>query len=109
MQRLLMIALAVAVVAAFAMPAVAERKAPQKLRFELSGAKTVEFSHGVHEQKVSDCKTCHHMGVGTGACRECHGVHPAAPNMKRAMHKSCRSCHTKMRVAKARDCGFCHK
>ena len=109
MQKLLMIALTVAVVAALVSPVIAGRKGPERLRFELKNAATVDFSHGVHEQKVTDCKTCHHMGVGSGTCRDCHGVHPAAPSMKRAMHKSCRPCHARMKVANKRDCAFCHK
>ncbi len=108
MKKLLMIALAIAVVAALASPVVAKRKGPDHIRFDSPQKSAVEFSHGAHEQRVPDCKSCHHMGVGTGTCRDCHGVHPKAPSMKRAMHKSCRNCHAKMKVAKKKACTFCH-
>ena len=109
MKRLLMIALCIAVVAAFASPVIAKRKGPDHIRFDMAQKSAVDFNHGMHEAQISDCKTCHHMGVGSGTCRDCHGVHPAAPSMKRAMHKSCKTCHAKMKIAKKKDCAFCHK
>lgn len=109
MKKIVILALTGAVVIALVLPVVALGP-PAQVNF--AGAKrkpAVVFDHAAHEQLAADCKTCHHMGVGNGKCNGCHGVATVAPTFKRAMHKSCRGCHTRMKVANYKDCGFCHK
>ena len=108
MKKILIMALVLTVVTAFALPAIAG-KGPSSIRFASPSKSAVQFDHAAHQARISDCKTCHHMGVGTGTCKDCHGVAPQAPEFKRAAHKSCRGCHTQMKVANYRDCSFCHK
>jgi len=108
MKKLLLIALVLGIVSAFALPAIAV-KAPASIQFDSPQKSPVSFDHASHETKIGDCKSCHHMGVGTGSCTDCHGRTDKAPGTKRAFHKSCRGCHTKMGVANYRDCAFCHK
>lgn len=108
MKKLLILAMIVGLAGVFALPAVAV-KAPPTLNFKAAAKSPVSFDHAGHEVRIGDCKTCHHMGVGNGSCTQCHGVTDQAPGTKRAFHKSCRGCHTKMKVANYRDCAFCHK
>lgn len=68
----------------------------------------VTFSHGAHQALAGDCKTCHHMGVGNGGCKGCHGKDGRFADAKTAMHNSCNGCHVKQGVATAENCGFCH-
>jgi len=108
MKKLILLGIVVGLVAAFALPAVA-LKAPARINLDGPTKAPVVFDHAGHEARISDCKTCHHMGVGTGTCLDCHGKIEQAPSVKRAMHRSCRKCHTDMGVANWKDCGFCHK
>jgi hypothetical protein len=108
MRQYLTLAMVLAAVGAFALPAVAG-KGPASITFDGPRKPPVVFDHAGHQAKIADCKACHHMGVGTGTCKDCHGVTDKAPTVKRAFHKSCRGCHTRMNVANYRDCGFCHK
>ncbi len=68
----------------------------------------VTFPHGAHqdEQKI-DCATCHHTGLETPKCRDCHGVKEGAPKPKDAFHKLCRSCHQDQ--SGPTGCADCHK
>ena len=108
MKKIVMMAVIVGLVTAFALPAVAV-KAPPTLTFDSPTKGQISFDHAGHEARISDCKTCHHFGVGNGSCTQCHGVSDKAPGSKRAFHRSCRKCHTDMGVANWQDCAFCHK
>ena len=92
MKKLLMIALALGVVAAFAMPAVALR-APDNLTLEVPGQPSVAFDHAAHVAVAKSCKECHHMGVGNGSCSDCHGKFAKAPSLADAW-TNCKTCHT---------------
>ncbi len=91
------------------LPAVGQSQGQAKLRFGGATMPSVDFAHDIHIQKVEDCKTCHHYGVGTGTCADCHGGDSRARSKKDAFHGSCRGCHVKEGVSKKKDCGFCHK
>ena len=88
MKKLLIVALVFGVVAAFAMPAVALR-APELVT--LGPGET--FDHAAHVALASDCKQCHHYGVGNGQCDGCHGRTNQAPSLAEA-YTACKTCHT---------------
>jgi len=88
----------------------------------------VTFNHKLHSglenvggvEKV-ECSTCHHSYEGEGAVKACSNCHvrtkkadPAgAPNLKKAFHFRCRSCHkyTMDQGKKAgpdKKCKLCH-
>jgi len=93
MKKMLILFVAVAMVSVAAMSVVAaDNKGPKEVKLEAKMG-TVTFQHAVHQERVADCKTCHHMGVEAGACRSCHGVKPEAPKAKDAFHKVCKDCH----------------
>ena len=92
MKKLLIIALVLGVVAAFAMPAVALR-APASVSLEVAGQASVAFDHAAHVALASDCKACHHYGVGNGKCGGCHGKTSQAPSLADA-YAACKTCHT---------------
>ncbi len=68
----------------------------------------VKFNHASHQSRDADCKTCHHMGVGNGTCKGCHGRDSRFSDSKTAIHNSCIGCHEQRGVATASDCNFCH-
>jgi len=68
----------------------------------------VSFSHGAHQAIAGDCKTCHHLGVGNGGCKGCHGRDGRFSDATTAIHASCNGCHTERAVAGSEACGFCH-
>lgn len=73
-----------------------------------SSKPVVKFNHASHQVRDADCKTCHHMGVGNGTCKGCHGVDSRFVDAKTAIHNSCIGCHAKRGVATASNCDFCH-
>jgi len=104
MKRVLVILFATAFVATLVSLAFAE--VPKEVTFESGKMGVVTFDHTAH-QKVADCATCHHKGVEAGACRACHGVDKAAPDMKTAAHKMCKDCHKEKGAPTG--CKDCHK
>lgn len=68
----------------------------------------VRFNHGAHQAIAGDCKTCHHMGVGNGGCKGCHGRDERFSDATTAIHYSCNGCHAERAVAGSEACGFCH-
>lgn len=91
MKNLLIMALVLGVVAVFALPAVALR-APDSVTLEVAGQAPVTFDHAAHVALASDCKDCHHYGVGNGSCDGCHGKTDQAPSLADA-YTSCKTCH----------------
>ena len=67
---------------------------------------TVTFPHKEPQDRIGDCKTCHHKGVEAGACRTCHDG-TKAPKFKNAAHKRCKGCHKEKGVSTS--CKTCHK
>ncbi len=67
----------------------------------------VTFPHQRHEKIVSNCETCHHMGVAAGGCIKCHSTHPEAPKAKDAFHRLCKGCHAEKKGPSG--CKDCHK
>lgn len=88
--------------------AFAQRTGPAQIEFSGVTQSKITFSHQTHEARVPDCKNCHHMGVGTGTCKDCHGKDARFPDAKTALHTSCRGCHEKMNVSAQGNCSFCH-
>ena len=88
MKKLLNLALVLGAVAVFALPAVALR-APDELILAGSGE---TFKHAAHVVLAKNCKECHHMGVGSGSCTDCHGRTNKAPSVEVAF-TNCRTCH----------------
>lgn len=68
----------------------------------------VSFNHGAHLALAGDCKTCHHLGVGSGGCKGCHGRDGRFSDAVTAIHASCNGCHAERAVAGSEACGFCH-
>lgn len=68
----------------------------------------VTFNHGAHQAIAGDCKTCHHLGVGNGSCKGCHGRDGRFSDAVTAIHASCNGCHAERAVAGSEACGFCH-
>ena len=89
----------------------------------------VEFSHGIHSEKLDDegCGVCHHTpDNNTGklvyiegeevSCKECHGAQKENNKLalREAFHGSCTVCHRKMIKTNEKKtgpttCGGCHK
>jgi hypothetical protein len=109
MRTLILLGLILGLVAALTLPAIA-LDPPKRVGFDSPKKSPVDFNHEAHVVLAGgDCKACHHLGVGNGRCDGCHGRTDKAPGYKRALHKSCRGCHTEKKVAKWKDCAFCHK
>lgn len=66
----------------------------------------VTFRHLAHQNRVADCRTCHHQGVEMGPCVSCHGVIPGLPLFKDILHKQCVNCHWQKRGPT--ECAGCH-
>jgi len=66
---------------------------------------TVTFNHAAHQNRT-DCVTCHHTG-DSAQCKSCHGVDSTAPKVKSAYHKTCKSCHKKLKKGPIK-CKECH-
>lgn len=67
----------------------------------------ITFPHLRHERLVSNCETCHHMGVAAGSCITCHNQNPEAPKAKDAFHRLCKGCHADKKGPSG--CKDCHK
>ena len=87
----LFVALSIVAVAAFSVVA-AVNTGPEEVKLEASmGA--ITFKHRAHQERVDDCKTCHHAGPEAGACTSCHDAKPEAPKAKTVFHQLCKACH----------------
>lgn len=96
----------VLILAAFAATVAIAAEGPAEVKFEAKMG-TVTFNHAGHQERVSDCTTCHHKGVDAGTCKSCHGVDPAAPKAKDAFHDQCKGCHQDK--GGPTGCKDCHK
>jgi predicted CXXCH cytochrome family protein len=105
MKRIVAVLLALAFLAAGSLVAIAADKGPAEIKLEAKMG-TVTFNHAAHQERVPDCKTCHHKGVEAGACRSCHDG-TKAPSMKDAAHKLCKDCHKEK--GGPTSCKDCHK
>jgi len=91
MKKFLILLVAMSFVTIGALGVVAANNGPAEIKLPAKMGE-VTFNHAAHQERVADCKTCHHQGEGT-ACRSCHGVKPDAPEAKMAFHSACKSCH----------------
>jgi hypothetical protein len=69
----------------------------------------VIFDHKKHQEKLGDCKSCHHkdeVGKET-VCSGCHSKNTQV-NAKTAYHNSCIKCH-KEKNQGPKGCKDCHK
>lgn len=102
MKKFVVLLVVLAFVAATAMFAVANN-GPTEVKIDTKMG-TVTFQHAKHQERVSDCKTCHHNGVEAGACRSCHDG-TKAPKAKTVFHKLCKDCHKKQNgPTKCKEC-----
>lgn len=83
-------------------------KGPATIDMAGKSKPSVKFNHAIHQDLDADCTTCHHMGVGNGTCKGCHGRDSRFVDSQTAIHNSCNGCHEKRGVATASDCTFCH-
>jgi len=90
-----------------AVPVLAE-KGPAIIEMAGKSQPKVTFNHGTHQTRITDCKACHHMGVGNGSCNGCHGRDSRFPDATTAIHASCNGCHKEQSVAGSDACAFCH-
>ncbi len=70
----------------------------------------VSFKHKAHQQMFG-CKKCHHKMEPKStpiACSDCHGADPDAPDLQKAFHNKCKSCHNAMGAGPTK-CNGCHK
>jgi len=109
MKKLIGFLLVFGLVTLFALPALSKPNGDAKHKFNRQTMGTVDFAHERHKGYVNDCKECHHMGVGTGGCVDCHGGDSRARSKKSAFHDSCMGCHAQRGVSTSEDCNFCHK
>lgn len=109
MKKILGFLLVVGLIMVFAVPAFSKPQGAARLSFSGQTMPAVDFAHDIHKKAVEDCKTCHHMGVGSGGCVDCHGGDSRARSKKKAFHGSCKGCHAKKGVSGRKDCNFCHK
>lgn len=110
MKKIIGFLLVVGMTALFALPALSMPQGAARLKFRGKDMPAVDFPHKSHKEYISDCTECHHMGVGTGTCVDCHdGSDSRIRSKKNAFHDSCMNCHLKKKVSKKNDCGFCHK
>lgn len=103
MKKLVVLLVVMGFVATTAMFAVANN-GPAEVKLEAKMG-TVTFQHAKHQERVADCKACHHAGVEAGKCNSCHDAKADAPKAKDAFHKLCKDCHTKQgRPTKCKEC-----
>jgi hypothetical protein len=108
MKKIIGFLLVAGLVLVVALPAMGKPQGAAKLKFSGQTMPAVDFSHDAHKGYVEDCKDCHHMGVGTGTCIDCHGKDNRSRSKKKAFHTSCKGCHKIKGVSKRKDCQFCH-
>ena len=108
MNKLIGITLVLCMTLLIALPALSMPNGPAKIAFSGQTMAKVDFSHDAHKGYAGDCKACHHLGVGTGTCTDCHGADSRFISKKSAFHQSCKGCHAERGVSGRRDCGFCH-
>lgn len=108
MKRTIGILMFVAAFTLVSLSAYAKRTGPEQIDMSGKQKEKISFSHRAHENSIADCTTCHHMGVGTGTCKDCHGKDARFPDVQTAMHKSCQGCHASMKISDPADCTFCH-
>jgi len=102
MKKMLMLLVVVGFVVGSALAVVAA-DAPATVKLEAKMG-TVTLDHAKHGG-LTDCKTCHHMGVEAGKCSSCHDAKPEAPKAKDAFHKVCKDCHAaKGGPTKCKEC-----
>lgn len=105
MKRIFIVTLAFGILAAGAMVAFAAGPETVVLPARMGD---VTFPHAAHQKMVDGCKTCHHAGMKTPKCRDCHGdTKGEAPKAKDAFHKLCKSCHKENDGPT--NCKGCHK
>jgi hypothetical protein len=92
MKKILIAALVLGTVIAFALP-VGALTAPDNITLTVPGQAPVLFNHAAHVAQSASCKDCHHYGVGNGQCDGCHGKTSQVPTLAVA-YESCKSCHT---------------
>lgn len=105
MQKMLTLFVALSLVSLAAMTAVAEDKGPAEIKMPASMG-DVNFNHAKHQESVADCATCHHTGLQTGTCKNCHDAKPEVPKAKNVFHKLCKDCHKK--ESGPTKCKTCH-
>ncbi|WP_020674713.1 cytochrome c3 family protein [Geopsychrobacter electrodiphilus] len=66
----------------------------------------VTFKHLSHQQRLGNCRICHHQGVEMGSCASCHGVIKGLPQLKDVLHKQCVNCHWQQHGPT--ECAGCH-
>lgn len=107
MKKLTSIVLALFVVALFSAVVSAEMKDS----YEFSGGAMgkVAFPHKLHQEKLGDCKVCHHKDEAGKEqdCSKCH-TKDSKVKAKDAFHNSCKKCHTEQGKG-PKGCKDCHK
>ncbi|PLX86431.1 MAG: hypothetical protein C0618_09145 [Desulfuromonas sp.] len=83
---------------------VANQNGPADITLQASMG-DVSFDHAAHQQRITDCASCHHQGAATG-CHSCHDGNSDAPKAKKIFHDNCKGCHSTMKAGpvKCRDC-----
>jgi len=107
MKKLMTLFVALSLVTFAAFAVIAADNGPAEIKLEASMG-TITFLHAAHQERVADCITCHHegVGVGEGACSSCHDAKPEAPKSKTVFHKLCKDCHKEN--AGPTKCKGCH-
>lgn len=92
MKKLLPVTIVLSLILMFSQAALATEQGPAQIKLP-SKKGVVNFDHAQHQQRVSDCVSCHHAGLDAGSCKSCHGVNPDAPKTMTAYHNLCKDCH----------------
>jgi hypothetical protein len=101
MKKMLLLLVVAAFVVGSALAVVAA-DAPATVKLDAKMG-TVTLDHAKHTG-LTDCKTCHHLGVEAGKCSSCHDAKPEAPKSKDAFHKLCKDCHKEKGPTKCKEC-----
>lgn len=69
----------------------------------------ITFPHKMHQEKLGDCKICHHKNEAgkEQSCFECHSK-DSKVKAKDAFHNRCKKCHTEQGKG-PKSCKECHK
>jgi len=115
----LTLSLALAVSSSFA----EQDKGSAEIMLNVDGKKPATFPHAAHQERISDCGTCHHKdaegkrtpiseGDAIAKCDTCHNADFANEKLRKWKdigHGLCKTCHTKMKADGApTKCGACH-